>query len=253
MTLDVVDPATGRKLRSHEEMEADELEEILAAATRVQEEWARTPFPERSRRMRRAADLLRERSDRYARLMTEEMGKPIGAGRSEAEKCAWVCEYYAEHAEAFLSPRRVETDASESFVAFRPLGVILAMMPWNFPFWQIFRFGAPALMAGIGALLKHASNVPGCALAIEELLREAGFPEDLFRALLIDTDPVADLLEDPRVEAATLTGSVRAGRAVATQAGAALKKTVLELGGSDAYLVLSDADLERTMDLCVES
>ena len=253
MTLEVVNPATGEKLRTYEPMGDEKVEEILAAADRTQREWRRTPFAERSGRMRRAAELLRERADRYGRLMTEEMGKPVKDGRSEAEKCAWVCDYYAENAEAFLADEPVETDAARSFVTFQPLGLVLAIMPWNFPFWQVFRFAAPALMAGNGGILKHASNVPGCALAIEEIFREAGFPRDLFRTLLIGSDAIDGVLEDPRIRAATLTGSDRAGRAVAEKAGALLKKTVLELGGSDPYVVLSDADLENAMDVCVKS
>jgi succinate-semialdehyde dehydrogenase/glutarate-semialdehyde dehydrogenase len=253
MSLDVIDPATGKTLRSYEEATPDEVDSILAVADRTQREWGEVPLAERARPMRRAAELLRERSDRYGRLMAEEMGKPIRAGRSEAEKCAWACDYYAEHAASFLAEQPAATDARESFVTFRPLGVVLAIMPWNFPFWQVFRFVAPALMAGNGAVLKHASNVPGCALAIEELLREAGFPEGLFRALLISSGAVDRVLESPVVRAATLTGSEAAGRAVAAKAGALLKKTVLELGGSDPYVVLADADLETAMDACVRS
>jgi succinate-semialdehyde dehydrogenase/glutarate-semialdehyde dehydrogenase len=185
--------------------------------------------------------------------MAEEMGKPVRDGRAEAEKCACVCEYFAEHAELFLADEPVETDASASFVAFRPLGVVLAVMPWNFPFWQVFRFAAPGLMAGNAGLLKHASNVPGCALAIEEVFREAGFPKGLFRALLVGSERVEELIEHPLVRAVTLTGSGPAGRAVAGAAGRNLKKTVLELGGSDPYVILADADLEAAVETCVKS
>jgi succinate-semialdehyde dehydrogenase/glutarate-semialdehyde dehydrogenase len=181
------------------------------------------------------------------------MGKPVREGRVEAEKCAWVCEYYAENAARFLADEPVETDASASFVAFRPLGIVLAVMPWNFPFWQVFRFAAPGLMAGNAGLLKHASNVPGCALAIEEVFREAGFPEGLFRALLVGSERVEALIEHPLVRAVTLTGSATAGRAVAGAAGRNLKKTVLELGGSDPYVILEDADLEAAVETCVKS
>jgi succinate-semialdehyde dehydrogenase/glutarate-semialdehyde dehydrogenase len=194
--------------------------------------------------MRRAAALLRGRAERYARLMTEEMGKPLAAGRAEAEKCAWVCDFYAEHAARFLAPAAVATEARESWVRFEPLGPVLAIMPWNFPFWQVFRFAAPALMAGNVGLLKHASNVPGSALAIEEVFRDAGFPAGSFACLLIGPEAVAGVIRDPRVRAVTLTGSDAAGRQVAAEAGKALKKTVLELGGSDPFIVLADAEVE---------
>jgi succinate-semialdehyde dehydrogenase/glutarate-semialdehyde dehydrogenase len=185
--------------------------------------------------------------------MAEEMGKPITQGKAESEKCAWVCDYYAEHAEAFLAPEPVETDASKSYVAFKPLGVVLAVMPWNFPFWQVFRFAAPALMAGNVGVLKHASNVPGCALAIEDIFRQAGLPANVFRTLLIGSKQVAAIIEHPVVRAVTLTGSTPAGQAVAKKAGAVLKKTVLELGGSDPYVILSDADVEAAVGTCVAS
>ena len=243
--MKVVNPATGELVREVPEHDAAEVERRLAAAARAFASWRRTDFPERSEGMRRAAALLRERAERYARLMTEEMGKPIAAGRAEAEKCAWVCDFYAEHAARFLAPERVATDARESWVRFEPLGPVLAIMPWNFPFWQVFRFAAPALMAGNVGLLKHASNVPGSALAIEELLREAGFPEGCFACLLVGSEAVAGLIRDPRVRAVTLTGSDAAGRKVAEEAGKALKKTVLELGGSDPFIVLADADVEQ--------
>ena len=203
--------------------------------------------------MRRAADLLDERKAELARLMALEMGKPLAQGASEAEKCAWVCRYYADNSERFLSPEPVETDASRSFVAFTPLGAVLAIMPWNFPFWQVFRFAAPALMAGNAGLLKHAANVTGCALAIEQVFRDAGFPPPLFRALLVESKRVEAIIAAPEVKAVTLTGSTPAGRAVAGKAGSMLKKTVLELGGSDPYVVLEDADLEAAAETCVAS
>ncbi|HXG27549.1 MAG TPA: NAD-dependent succinate-semialdehyde dehydrogenase, partial [Nevskiales bacterium] len=202
-------------------------------------------------RMLALAQRLRARREDCAALMTAEMGKPIAAARAEIDKCAWVCEYYAAHAQQMLAPEPVATEAERSFVAFNPLGVILAVMPWNFPFWQVFRFAAPALMAGNAALLKHASNVTGCALLIEELVREAGFPEHLFRTLLIGSRQVEAVIAHSRVMAVTLTGSEAAGRAVARAAGECLKKTVLELGGSDAYIVLEDADLEVAVNACV--
>jgi len=249
----VINPATGAQLRVYEGMTWEEVTQAIEQAHEAFLAWRRVSFAERAARMRRAAELLRERADRYARLMAEEMGKPVRDGRAEAQKCAWVCEYYAEHAERFLAPEPVETDACKSYVAFEPLGVILAIMPWNFPFWQVFRFAAPTLMAGNAAVLKHASNVPGCALAIEELLREAGFPEHLFRTLLIGSDQVDPVIEHPLIRAVTLTGSTPAGRAVAAKAGSVLKKTVLELGGSDPYVILEDADIEQTAAICAKS
>jgi succinate-semialdehyde dehydrogenase/glutarate-semialdehyde dehydrogenase len=251
--IEVVDPATGKILRTVEETPADELDAIIERAHRAFVEWRGVAFAERSRLMRGAAAILKERVGEYARLMAEEMGKPVREGRSEAEKCAWVCEYYAANAERFLAPEPAETDARESFVVFPPLGVVLAVMPWNFPFWQVFRFAAPGLMAGNAALLKHASNVPGCAVAIEEIFREAGFPEALFRALLVGSERVEALIEHTLVRAATLTGSGPAGRAVAGAAGRNLKKTVLELGGSDPYIILEDAALEEAVETCVKS
>jgi len=193
--------------------------------------------------MREAAQILRTRRAEYARTMTLEMGKPIVQGEAEVDKCAWACEYYADHAEAFLAEQPRETEASRSYVRFDPLGPVLAVMPWNFPFWQVFRFAAPALMAGNAGVLKHASNVPRSALAIEEVFREAGFPRGLFSTVLVGSSAVAGLIADPRIVAVTLTGSELAGSKVAEQAGHALKKTVLELGGSDPFIVLADADI----------
>ena len=203
--------------------------------------------------MKKAAAVLRERKDEFARMMALEMGKPLKQGISEAEKCALGCDYYAEHAEAHLAPEMVKTEASKSYVAFEPLGVVLAVMPWNFPFWQVFRFAAPALMAGNTGVLKHASNVPGCALAIEDVFVRAGFPKGVFRTLLIGSRQVKAVIEHPLVSAVTLTGSTPAGKAVAAQAGAALKKTVLELGGSDPYIILEDADLDYAVNTCATS
>ncbi len=218
---------------------------IINATDGAFREWRRSSFATRSAAMRRAGALLREGADEYARLMAREMGKPVRDGRAEAIKCANCCDYYSTNAERFLAREVIPTEASKSFVTFQPLGVVLAIMPWNFPFWQVIRFAAPALMAGNGAVLKHAANVPECAMALEELFRRAGFPKDLFRTLLISNSEVAAVIEHPLVRAVTLTGSAGAGRAVAAKAGAMLKKTVLELGGSDAYLVLADADLEQ--------
>ena len=246
-------PTDGSLIHEYAEATPEDVASALAAAGRAFESWRRTTFAERASALRRAGALLREGRDELARLMALEMGKPADQGRAEADKCAWVCEHYAEHAERFLAPEAAPTDASTSYVAFEPLGPVLAVMPWNFPLWQVFRFAAPALMAGNVGLLKHASNVSGCALAIEEILHGAGVPRDGFRAILVGSARVAALVEAPEVAAVTLTGSTPAGRAVAAKAGACLKKSVLELGGSDPYVVLEDADLERAAETCAAS
>lgn len=248
-----VNPATGESIRAYQAHSDRDVGEILQRTAKVQRSWSQESFSSRSALMSAAARILRERAGRYAELMADEMGKPISQGRSEIEKCAWVCDYYAAEAEGFLSSERIATDASDSFVAYRPLGVVLAVMPWNFPFWQVFRFAAPNLMAGNAGVLKHASNVPGCALAIEDVFREAGFPQGVFRTLMIGSDQVARVIEDPAVRAVTLTGSTAAGKAVAANAGRALKKTVLELGGSDPYVILEDADVDHAAEICVTS
>jgi succinate-semialdehyde dehydrogenase/glutarate-semialdehyde dehydrogenase len=253
MTLKSVNPANGDVIAEHDVMSPTEVEGILDRCRAVQPDWAARSFADRGAVLRDVARRLRAEQDALAEEMAREMGKPLGDGRGEVEKCAWVCEYYAEHAESFLAPRPVETDARSSYVAFRPLGVVLAVMPWNFPLWQVYRFAAPTLMAGDAGLLKHASNVTGSALSIERLFREAGLPDDVFRTLRIGSDRVAGVIEHPSVAAVTLTGSTPAGRAVASKAGECLKKTVLELGGSDPYVVLEDADLERAVATCVQS
>jgi succinate-semialdehyde dehydrogenase/glutarate-semialdehyde dehydrogenase len=253
MGLAVVNPATGERIREYPETKPRAVNAAIEAAHAEFLHWRRTSFAERATPMREAGRLLRERAAEYAVLMAEEMGKPVRDGRAEVEKCAWACEHYAEHAERYLAPEPVATDARRSFVAYLPLGVVLAVMPWNFPFWQVFRFAAPALMAGNAGVLKHAGNVPGCALAIEELLHRAGFPADLFRSVLVPGRKVAALIRHPRIAAVTLTGSTEAGRSVAKAAGDALKKSVLELGGSDPYLVLDDADLDAAVRVCVAS
>jgi succinate-semialdehyde dehydrogenase / glutarate-semialdehyde dehydrogenase len=243
MSIQSINPATGEVLETFQETTPPELERILAAARTAFHEWRALPFATRAACMQKAASLLRARKADYARTMALEMGKPIVQGEAEVEKCALTCEYYAQHAEAFLSPQPRETDASTSYVRFDPLGPVLAVMPWNFPFWQVFRFVAPALMAGNTGILKHASNVPRCALSIEEVLRDAGVPRGVFATVLVGSSAVAGLIADPRIVAVTLTGSDRAGSQVAERAGRELKKTVLELGGSDPYIVLADADV----------
>ena len=242
--LQTINPATGEPGKSYDPLS---LEGGLAAARAARAaflEWRRTSFDQRSGVLRKAAEILRARKDDFARLMTDEMGKTIDDGRAEVEKCAFHCDWFADHAEEYLRHQPADIGGGEAFIAFNPIGIVLAVMPWNFPFWQVFRAAAPALMAGNGMLLKHASNVPGCALAIEEVLHQAGVPHDLVRSLLLPTRDVEALIRDDNVAAVTLTGSVAAGKAVATEAGSVLKKCVLELGGADAYLVLEDADIE---------
>src|ERR1700730_12032276 len=252
MTIEAIDPATGEVLASYDEMTPDQVATAIERAHDAFAVWRHMPFAERAERMLKAAELLRASAEEYARLMALEMGKPLRDGVAEAQKCAFACDYFARNAAHFLADEPVDTEASRSFITFRPLGVVLAVMPWNFPFWQVFRFAAPGLMAGNAVVLKHASNVPGCALAIEQIFRQAGFPEHLVRTLMIGTKEVAAVIEHPLVRAVTLTGSGPAGRAVASKAGAMLKKTVLELGGSDPYLVLADADLEQAAALCTK-
>ena len=248
-----VNPATAKPIKTYAEMSPDEAGAAIAQCHQTWRSWRATPFGERATLMKKVAAILRERKYDFAQLMAAEMGKPLKQGTAEADKCAWVCDYYAANAEAHLAPEVVKTQAAKSYVAFEPLGAILAIMPWNFPFWQVFRFAAPALMAGNVGVLKHASNVPGCALAIQEIFLQAGFPGGAFHTLLIGSQHVKSLIEHPHVRAVTLTGSTPAGRAVAAQAGAVLKKTVLELGGSDAYIVLEDADLDSAVETCVNS
>ena len=242
-TIQTVNPATSEPGRSYDETTLDEARAAAAAARRAFLSWRRTGFVDRSRIIRKSGELLRSRKDELAQLMTQEMGKTLSDGWAEIEKCAFQCDWFADHAEQYLANEPVDFDGEEAFVTYNPLGVVLAVMPWNFPFWQVFRFAAPALMAGNGALLKHASNVPGCALAIERVLHDSGVPTDLFRTLLLPSREVEALIKDESVAAVTLTGSVAAGRSVATAAGSVLKKCVLELGGSDAYVVLEDVDI----------
>src|SRR5579884_2763159 len=244
MPITSINPATGETLRTFEPLRADQIEAKLERAAETFRSYRQTPFAERAQRMQRAAQILEAEKESWGRLMTSEMGKPLKAGAEEAAKCAWACRYYAENAERFLADETVETNAARSTIHYQPLGPVLAVMPWNFPFWQVFRFAAPALMAGNVGLLKHASNVPQCALAIEEIFLRAGFPEGAFQTLLIGSDQVARVLDDPRVVAATLTGSEPAGSHVAERAGKNIKKTVLELGGSDPFLVMPSADLD---------
>ena len=230
-TIQTVNPATGKPGRSYDEMSLDEALSTAAAARAAYLQWRRTSFAERSAMLHKAAAILRARKEEFAALMTEEMGKTVTDGRAEVEKCAFHCDWFADHAQDYLADQPADIGGGEAFVTFNPIGIVLAVMPWNFPFWQVIRAAAPALMGGNGMLLKHASNVPGCALAIEDVLHQAGVPKDLFRTLLLDSSDVEALIKDDHVAAVTLTGSVRAGKAVATEAGSVLKKCVLELGG----------------------
>jgi succinate-semialdehyde dehydrogenase/glutarate-semialdehyde dehydrogenase len=245
MALSSINPATGQLLATFETLTPADVAAALDRATTAFRSWRETRFEERARLLMRAADVLDAESEQFGRLMTLEMGKPLRAGVDEALKCARGCRYYAEHGARLLEDEHVPTEARQSYIRYEPLGVVLAVMPWNFPFWQVFRFAAPAVMAGNVGLLKHASNVPQCALAIEGIFRRAGFPGGVFQTLLIRSSEVAPLLDDARVSAVTLTGSEGAGQDVAGRAGHALKKTVLELGGSDPFIVMPSADLEK--------
>jgi succinate-semialdehyde dehydrogenase/glutarate-semialdehyde dehydrogenase len=253
MAIASVNPTTGETLATFEPLSTQQLDQKLELAASTFSTYRRTSFAGRKNLMLRAAEVLERDKEEFARLMTTEMGKPIKASVQEAEKCAWVCRYYAEEAQNHLAEKLVETNASRSFVRFQPLGPVLAVMPWNFPFWQVFRFAAPALMAGNVGLLKHASNVPQCALAIEEIFQRAGFPEGTFQTLLVGSDAVQRILEDGRIVAATLTGSEPAGRSVASIAGKQIKKTVLELGGSDPFIVMPTANLEEAVYTAVKA
>ncbi len=253
MPIATLNPATGETLREFAAPSEAEIECKLARAAEAFAAHRETSFAARAARLLRAADILDAESEVFARLMTLEMGKPIKAARDEVAKCAWVCRFYAEQAEEFLADEVIESSAAHSYVSFRPTGAVLAVMPWNFPFWQVFRFAAPALMAGNVGLLKHASNVPQCALAIEDIFRRAGFAEGIFQTLLIESGAVARVIEDPRVAAVTLTGSEAAGASVAAAAGRAIKKSVLELGGSDPFVVMPSANLDDAVTTAVRS
>ena len=253
MAIASINPATGELVKSFRALTAAEVEQKLQLAVTTFEAERNTPFPERARRMNCAAEILERDKEKFAHLMTLEMGKPYKAAISEAVKCATGCRYYAQNAERFLADEIIDTGAQKSFVRYRPIGPILAVMPWNFPFWQVIRFAAPALMAGNVGLLKHASNVPQCAIALEKLFLEAGFPEGAFQTLLIGAEQVDAILNDPRVKAATLTGSEQAGIQVGVAAAKRIKKVVLELGGSDPFIVMPSADLDAAVATAVEA
>lgn len=251
MPLETINPDTGELVKSFNEMTKKEVDDIIDHAHEAFLSWREISFADRSKLMMNASDVLKEQKEEYGKILTLEMGKPIKQAISEVEKCAWVCEYYAENAEKILNKEIIKTDASESYVQFDPIGVVLAVMPWNFPFWQVFRFAAPALMVGNVGILKHASNVPMSALAIEQIFSHAGFPQNTFKTLLIGSSQVSDVIKNPKVKAATLTGSEHAGKKVASDCGKELKKTVMELGGSDPFIILKDADLDEAINTAV--
>ncbi|GAB3199783.1 succinate-semialdehyde dehydrogenase/glutarate-semialdehyde dehydrogenase [Pontibacter aydingkolensis] len=253
MAIQSINPATGEVIKT---FQADSPEEVTAkveAAEKAFQQWKEVSFDERAKYMHKQADILEQEAEKYGRIITLEMGKPLKDAIAEVKKCAKACRYYADHAAEFMEDELIETEASKSMIAYEPLGVVLAIMPWNFPFWQAYRFLAPALMAGNVGLLKHASNVPQCALAVEEIVRRSGFPENVFQTLLIGSKEVEAVIESPIVKAVTLTGSEGAGAQVAGIAGREIKKTVLELGGSDAFIVLEDADLDKAAEVAVKS
>jgi len=251
--MKAINPLTGDLIKEYQTHSASEVSAKLEGAEKTFLSWKTLSYTERGAYLLSVSEVLELRKRQLAELMAEEMGKPVKAGMAEISKCALVCRYYAEHAGEFLKQETIDTDASSSYITFQPLGVILAVMPWNFPFWQSFRFLAPGLMAGNTAVLKHASNVPGCALAIEEIVREAGLPENVFQTLLVGSSEVEEIIKNPVVKAVTLTGSTGAGMKVAGQAASLLKKAVLELGGSDPYIILEDADIDLAAAKCAES
>ncbi len=253
MAIATINPATGETITTFTALTTEEIELKLALADSTYEKYRQTSFAQRSQWLNNAAAILERDQEKFAQIMTLEMGKPLQSAIAEVKKCAWVCRFYAEKAPEFLADKAITTDATSSYVSYQPLGIILAVMPWNFPFWQVFRFAAPALMAGNVGLLKHASNVPQCALAIADIIHEAGVPEGAFQTLLINASQVADIMKDDRVKAATLTGSEPAGASLASIAGSQIKKTVLELGGSDPFIVLETADLDKAVATGVQA
>jgi len=253
MSIVSINPANGKTIKKYKSHSQKQVDQKIKQTYKAWLGWKEIGHDLRASLLVNMAGVLRNRKKEFAILMAQEMGKPVSQGVAEIEKCASVCEYYAKNAASFLADQQIETDASKSFVTFQPIGVVFAVMPWNFPFWQVFRFLAPALAAGNCGVLKHASNVPGCALAIEGVVRQAGFPKNVFQTLMVESPVVEKIIENPLIQAVTITGSTNAGRQVAQKAGSLIKKTVLELGGSDAYVILQDADLEKAAELCVNS
>jgi len=253
LAISTISPVTGEEIKSFDELTEDQIDQKLQLAADTFREYRKTSFEERSRMMIKAAEILEDEAEEFGRIMTTEMGKTLASAIAEAKKCALGCRYYAENAQKFMADEDIELEGAKTFIRYQPIGPVLAIMPWNFPFWQVFRFAAPALMAGNVGLLKHASNVPQCALAIEDILHRAGFPEGAFQTLLIGSSKVQAVIDDPRVRAATLTGSEPAGRQVASEAGENIKKTVLELGGSDPFIVMPSADLDKAISTAVTS
>lgn len=253
MTLKSINPSNDSLIKEYNELSEDCIHEKIAKAHSSFHQWKNTPWGTREELLRHCGKKLDERKEELGKLISIEMGKPIGESIAEIEKCVWLCEYYAEQGPGFLANNVIETDANESYISYEPLGVILAIMPWNFPFWQVFRFAVPSILAGNTGILKHASNVSGCALAIEEIFNKSGFPDGVFQSLLIGSDKVENVISNPFVKAVTLTGSEKAGSSVASLAGKNIKKTVLELGGSDPFIVLNDADFELAAKIAVKS
>lgn len=253
MTIKTINPATGEVINTYTEMRFDEVEKIIDQCHQAFLSWSRLSFSERGIKMQKLTEILHENKNKYGELISKEMGKPINSAISEIEKCAWGCRHFAENAEKYLAPHEIKTDMSKSYVTYKALGIVYAIMPWNFPFWQVFRFAAPAIMAGNGALLKHAPITTGCGLEIEKIFQQAGFPENLFRTLILDNETSEKVIKNPKIAAITLTGSDRTGKIVGCQAAGSLKKVVLEMGGSDPYVILEDADLEAAATAAVSS
>ncbi len=253
MTIQTINPATGKVIETYDEMSLPEINKILETTQQTFLQERTSTLVERSTKLRRAGEILIDGKQDYAALISQEMGKPIKAAIGEIEKCAWLCNHFADHAEEYLKPKIIKTEMTKSYVMYQPLGIIFAIMPWNFPFWQVFRFAGPALIAGNAGILKHAPTTTGCGLAIEKIFNAAGFAKNLFRTIVINTDHAGDVIAHPKVMGVTLTGSVRAGKQVGSEATGHLKKVVLELGGSDPYIILEDADLDLAVDECVKS
>lgn len=253
MTIETINPATGELIKAYDEFDSKTVSDMINKTHEAYLEWRKVGFADRAKKMNKTAEILETNAEKYAKIISDEMGKPITAAIGEIKKCAWVCRHYAEKAEEYLAPRMIKTDLAKSYVSYQPMGIVFAIMPWNFPFWQVFRFACPTLMAGNAGMLKHAPISTGTALAIEDIFKEAGFPEHLFTSLILDNEGAAEVIRNPKITAVTLTGSAGAGSAVGAEAAKSLKKVVLELGGSDPYVILDDADLEKAAEAVVTS